>query len=377
MFNVSNHFFKRISHYTNIFLGALLMSYSSRFNTKLLCSLLGLLLLSSCGQDNAENNPLPKDTKIAVSHCCNPSFAFVEEVLTGFKEDSKKSNLKLDIKVAHEKQEKQLEQVKELLNDNPNVLLLANQYGKIPPEKHQKIIFDMAKEKNIPVILYVIGAKPVYQNNYDNLYYVGFIPAWPAIYQGEAIVKDWKANKKWDLNGDGVIQYAILKGVEGNPYSEDRTNWVQSTMKHYPQFDIKVEKVAIDVANFDRKEAEKVVKKWHENGTLKKAEVIIANSDGMALGAVDAFKSLKIKRPLYGVDGLSEALQAIKDGNMTGTVVQNPRDIAKETLNLASNIIAKRPLTTGTDLKVVDRKLELPATFVNSDNVDKFISVEK
>ncbi len=353
------------------------MSYSSIFNTKLLCSLLGLLLLSSCGQDNGENNPLPKNTKIAVSHCCSPSFAFVEEVLTGFKEDSEKSGLNLDIKVANEQQKKQLKQVRELLKDNPDVLLLANQYGKILPEKHQKVIFDMAKTRNIPVILYVIGARPIYQNNYDNLYYVGFIPAWPAIYQGEAIVKDWKAHKKWDLNGDGVIQYAIIKGVEGNPYSEDRTNWVQSTIKHYPQFDIKAEKVAITVANFDRKEAKKVVEKWHENGTLEKAEVIIANSDGMALGAVDAFKELKVKRPLYGVDGLPEALTAIKKGNMTGTVVQNPKDIAKETLNLARNIIAKRPLTTGTELKVVDRKLELPATFVNSDNVDEFIFAQK
>ncbi len=339
--------------------------------------MLGLLLLSSCGQDNAKNTPLAKDTKIAVSHCCNPSFAFVEEVLTGFKEDSKKSGLKLNIKVAEEQQEKQLKQVRALLEENPDVLLLANQYGKIPPKEHQKIIFDMAKDKNIPVILYVIGAKPIYQNNYDNLYYVGFIPAWPAIYQGEAIVKDWKKHPQWDLNGDGIIQYAIIKGVEGNPYSEDRTDWVQSTIKHYPKSGIKAEKIAIDVANFDRKQAKKVIETWHDNGTLEKAEVIIANSDGMALGAVDAFRALAIKRPLYGVDGLPEALQAIKEGNMTGTVVQNPRDIAKETLNLASNLIAKRPLTTGTELKVVDRKLELPATFVNSDNVDDFISVKK
>ncbi len=353
------------------------MSYSSIFNTKLLYSLLGLLLLSSCGQDNAENNPLPKDTKIAVSHCCSPSFAFVEEVLTGFKEDSKKSNLNLNIEVANEHQKRQVKQVRELLKDNPDVLLLANQYGKIPPEKHQKLIFDMAKTRNIPVILYVIGARPIYHNNYDNLYYVGFIPAWPAIYQGEAIIKDWKKHPKWDLNGDGIIQYAILKGVKGNPYSEDRTDWVQSTMKHYPKANIKAEKVAINYANFDRKEAKKVVKSWHDNGILDKAEVIIANSDGMALGAVDAFKSLKIKRPLYGVDGLPEALKAIKKGYMTGTVVQNPKDIAKETLNLATNIIAKRPLTTGTDLKVVDRKLELPATFVNADNVDEFILAEK
>ncbi|MBS9780731.1 MAG: substrate-binding domain-containing protein [Moraxellaceae bacterium] len=353
------------------------MSDSSIFNKKLLYSLLSLLLLSACGQEKAEDNPLPKDTKIAVSHCCSPNFAFVEEVLTGFKEESKKSELNLDIKVANEQQTKQLRQVRELLKDNPDVLLLANQYGNIPPKKHQKIIFDMAKTRNIPVILYVIGARPIYHNNYDNLYYVGFIPAWPAIAQGEAIINDWKQHPKWDLNGDGIIQYAILKGVEGNPYSEDRTKWVQSTIKNYPKANIKAESVAVDIADFDRKKATQVVKKWHENGTLDKAEVIIANSDGMVLGAVDAFKSLKIKRPLYGVDGLPEVLQAIKKGNMTGTVMQNPKDIAKETLNLASNLIAKRPLTTGTELKVVDRKLELPAIFVNADNVDEFISGKK
>ncbi len=352
------------------------MSYRPIFK-KSLYSLLGLLLLSSCGQNNTQNTPLAEDTKIAISHCCRPSFTFIEEVLTAFKEESKQTGITLDIKVANEQQQKQLIQVRRLLKDKPDVLLLANQYGKIPPEKHQKVIFDMAKTRNIPVILYVIGARPIYQNNYDNLYYVGFIPAWSAIAQGEAIIKDWKQHPKWDLNADGIIQYAIIKGVEGNPYSEDRTDWVQASMKYFPKSTIKTEKVAISVANFNRNEANKVVKKWHENGTLNKAEVIIANNDAMALGAVDAFKSLKIKRPLYSVDGLPEALQAIKEGDMTGTVMQNPKDIAKETLNLASNIIAKRPLTTGTKLKVVDRKLEIPATFVNADNVDDFISAKK
>ncbi len=351
------------------------MPYSPIFYNKLLYPLLGLFFLTACmQQDDQTNNPMPTDSKIAVSHCCNPSFAFMEEVLTELQESSKAIGLdnSLIIKRAEEQQQKQLQQVSALLADNPDVLLLANQYGKVAPDQHQKLIFDMANEKNIPVILYVIGAKPVYQEEYKNLYYVGFIPSLPAIHQGQAIVKHWKQHPEWDLNNDGIIQYAIIKGIDGNPYAEDRTSWVQATIKNYPKLGIKGESVSINTANFSRAEAKTLVEKWQKTGIINKAEVIIANSDEMALGAVDALKPLNIKRPIYGVDGLPEAIEAVKTGEMAGTVLQNPKDLAKETINLATNLVANRPLTTGTELKVVDRKLVLPAISVDRDNVDQF-----
>ncbi len=300
----------------------------------------------------------------------------MEEVLTGLQESSRAVGLdnSLIIRRAEEQQHKQLQQVTTLLADNPDVLLLANQYGKISPEHHQKLIFDMANEKNIPVILYVIGAKPIYQEDYKNLYYVGFIPALPAIHQGQAIIKHWKEHPEWDLNNDGIIQYAIIKGIDGNPYADDRTSWVQATIKNYPKSSIKGESVAITTANFSRAEAKTLVEKWQKTGVIDKAEIIIANSDEMALGAIDALKPLNIKRPIYGVDGLPEAIKAVKAGDMAGTVLQSPKDLAKESINLATNLMANRPLTTGTELKVVDRKLVLPAISIDSSNVDRFIN---
>ena len=67
-------------------------------------------------------------------------------------------------------------------------------------------------------------------------------------------------------------------------------------------------------------------------------DVILSNNDGMALGilANNTFKKAGI--PIFGVDALADAIQAIKDGTMAGTIKNDSYTQAKVVLQLFKNI---------------------------------------
>jgi ABC-type sugar transport system substrate-binding protein len=59
-------------------------------------------------------------------------------------------------------------------------------------------------------------------------------------------------------------------------------------------------------------------------GSNPEPEVIVAAKDDMALGAVEAAKACGLGDPIIGFDALPEALLAVMDGSLYGTVEQFP-----------------------------------------------------
>ncbi len=53
-------------------------------------------------------------------------------------------------------------------------------------------------------------------------------------------------------------------------------------------------------------------------------ELVLSNNDDMALGALDSYRLMGYTKDdmpmMLGVDGMQEALEAVKDGRFTGTV---------------------------------------------------------
>ncbi len=70
----------------------------------------------------------------------------------------------------------------------------------------------------------------------------------------------------------------------------------------------------------------------------KAVDVVLSNNDGMALGIIksSAFKQAGI--PIFGVDALADAIQAIKDGTMQGTIKNDSYTQAHVVLQLFKNI---------------------------------------
>lgn len=71
-------------------------------------------------------------------------------------------------------------------------------------------------------------------------------------------------------------------------------------------------------------------------------EMVISNNDEMALGAIAAYKDAGYNRQewpiIFGIDGLEDALEAIQNGTMQGTVYNDKEDQAEEMARLAVDI---------------------------------------
>ena len=157
-------------------------------------------------------------------------------------------------------------------------------------------------------------------------------------------------NPDWDLNKDGVIQFVLLKGEPGHPDAEARTSYVISTLndKGY-----KTEQLHLDTAMWDTAMAKDKVDAWISGPNADQIEVVIANNDAMAMGAIESLKAAdKSAVPVFGVDALTEALALIKGGQMQGTVLNDANNQAKAAFELANNLARGKAAGAGTSWKI-------------------------
>ena len=102
---------------------------------------------------------------------------------------------------------------------------------------------------------------------------------------------------------------------------------------------------------------------------------MIANNDDMAVGAIDALKASDLSREewpvVVGIDGTNVGLEAVKNGEMVGTVYNDKDGQAKGMLDLSF------ALATGGDLDDLDlengKYIRLPYTKVGPDDVDEYL----
>ncbi|MBW7475984.1 galactose/glucose ABC transporter substrate-binding protein MglB [Paenibacillus oenotherae] len=220
------------------------------------------------------------------------------------------------------------------------------------------VIIDKAKAADIPVVF--LNRQPLADDmdKWDKVYYVGAKAEESGTLSGQLLVDNWNANKSMDKNGDGILQYVMLKGEPGHQDAELRTKF---SVKAIEDAGIKVEKLAEDTAMWDRvKGQEKMAAFLAAHGD--KIEAVLANNDDMALGAVEALKSAGYFKdnkvmPVVGVDATAPALQALEEGTLLGTVLNDAKNQGKATLEIA-NVLARgeTPTKDNTGYDITDGK---------------------
>lgn len=220
------------------------------------------------------------------------------------------------------------------------------------------VIIDKAKAANIPVVF--LNREPVAEdmNKWDKVYYVGAKAEESGTISGQLIVDYWKAHPEADKNGDGKLQYVMLKGEPGHQDAELRTKY---SVQAIQDAGIEVEALAEDTAMWDRvKGQEKMQAFLASHGD--KIEAVLANNDDMALGAIEALKAAGYFKdgksmPVVGVDATAPAIQALQDGTMLGTVLNDAKNQGAATVALAS-VLAKgeTPTKENTKYDITDGK---------------------
>ena len=181
-------------------------------------------------------------------------------------------------------------------------------------------IIGKAREADVPVVFF--NREPVQEDleSWEKVCYVGSDARQSAQLQAQIVLELWESDPAaLDLNGDGILQYAMLEGESRHQDAMIRTEVSVQTLR---DAGVPLERVESGIANWERSQADALTESW----LLKRSdiELILCNNDDMALGAADAVARLGLElRNIVGIDGTPQGLEAVEDGKLLGTVVMD------------------------------------------------------
>lgn len=229
---------------------------------------------------------------------------------------------------------------------------------------------------NIPLILFDVGpeiAKKV-SNDYGKVAFILPDSKKAGEVQGEIIRDLWKNKSIIDKNGDGILQYVLVSGAKNDIIANQRTQASISTIENSG---IKTEKLQSVVTNWTRE----VAKSNIENILLTyggKIEAIIANDDDLAIGTIEALQKYGYNTgdnskfiPVVGINGTDEAKELIDKGIMSGTVIEDIKELSEAFYAVGMNLINNVNPIENTNLKFEDGviiSLQNPEKYINKVN---------
>lgn len=218
-------------------------------------------------------------------------------------------------------------------------------------------VIDKIKKSEKPLVLFNREPSAESIKSYDKAMFVGTNAKEAGVLQGEILAETWKNNKELDKNGDGVMQYVMLKGEPDNPEAIARSEYSVSTIN---EKGIKTKELANQVCNWDQGTAQNTVEAWFSRYG-EEIEVVISNNDGMAQGAIAALQAqgynngdAKKTIPVVGVDATAAAQDLISKGFMTGSVLQDAPAMANALYKCGMNLVEGKSGVEGTDYKFDD-----------------------
>lgn len=206
-------------------------------------------------------------------------------------------------------------------------------------------IIDKAMEADTPIVFF--NREPVAEdmNRWEKLYYVGADAKESAVLEGQILVDAYKKNpSSLDRNGDGVVSYVLLEGETNHQDSLIRTEWSIQTLK---DGGVPIRRITGGIANWEKNQASALMEQWlSEYGT--EIELVIANNDDMALGAIDAIERAGIVTgtiKLVGIDGTPAGRDAFREGKLFGTVESSKEIYAKRIFDTAEELAMGKEVT--------------------------------
>lgn len=331
-----------------------------------LCIALCLALMTACAPAGTQTSR----TSIKVGVALYDAFdTFVSSLLEYYQKDiSGYANVTVEIQDAQRSQQTQNKQVEAMLEDGCTVLCV-NLVDRSAPGK----VIDLARQYDVPVIFFNRELVEGDLLSWEKLYYVGGDARQSGVLQGQ-LALEAAEEITLDRNGDGIIQYILLEGEAGHQDAIMRSEWSVQTMI---DGGLQLDQLDSAIANWERAQAQTKTNQFLS--TYGDAvELILANNDDMALGAVDAYENAGIaqeERPLIlGIDGTDVGLAAVKSRDLYGTVYNDALNQAQQMAALTYALAEGNPLD---DFDLTQgRKILLPYRIVNQANVDYFLRLQ-
>lgn len=253
----------------------------------------------------------------------------------------------------------QNEELDKVLKEGTDLIILN-----IVNRADAKTVIDRIKEHNVPVILYNREPlTPVPIQSYSRAVYIGTEASQAGELQGKMLIDAWNTSKvSIDKNNDGIMQYFMLEGPSDNTEAIERTKYVISTIE---KAGIQTQQVSLKICDWDEELAYKATKSVFEK-YKDQIEVIIANNDAMAIGAIKALQEYEYNKgdklktiPVVGVDLTPEAKEYIEKGYMLGSVLQDPKAYAEALYTCGMNLIEGKSPIAGTKYTLDDTRVAI------------------
>lgn len=312
---------------------------------KLLTGFLVCVIVLSCGRGGAVSNELKvgyisyNDSDLYIKYLSDTMSKVAEGKVFLLRHDAKGD------------QNKQNDQVQTLMAQGVGGIIvnLVNRSG-------GPIIAEIAKQRRIPVVFINREPEESVINEWDQLYYVGSLDSDAGRMSVEVLADYIKNNPSLDLNGDGIVQYVVLMGEPGHQGTVLRTRaYADVFLESKSDGGMGGEELMRDSAMWQRDLAKEKMTQMMQ-AFSGRIEAVISNNDEMALGAIDALKEQGYFTedgpfmPVVGSDGIPEAIDAIEEGTLLATMLNNPID--QDADALAIILALARGLDPEADLSV-------------------------
>lgn len=259
---------------------------------------------------------------------------------------------------ANGNQTTQTEQVSTALTKGTS-LLVVNVVDTGSNDAAQNIV-DQAKAKNVPVIFFNRSVDESVVSSYDKCVFVGTDYEMAGHMQGQMIGEYLVKNfATLDLNGDGKISYVMFKGQEGNMEAIARTQYGVEDADKVLVAAGKEQLSFYDASNKNKYLVDQngqwssaaatdymsTILAQYSEANNNMVELVIANNDEMALGAVSALQTAGYNKdgakviPVFGVDATDAAKDAISKGSMIGTIKQDADGMATVITTVTQNFL--------------------------------------
>ena len=261
-------------------------------------------------------------------------------------------------------QAEQTNQIDNFINQGVDVLFLNLVQSSSAPS-----VTDKCNEAGIPVVY--INREPDaaeeqrWKDEGIKATYVGADARQSGTFQGEEIAE---LENHGDANGDGVVSYIM---VQGDPENVDAQYRTEFSVKALTDAGVKVEELLKQRGDWDQAKGQQIVQDaLTQYGD--KIDVVFCNNDAMALGALAAIQAAgrTVGEDIYivGVDALTEAVQNVMEGKMTGTVFNDHISQAKTAADIACDYL------NGADVKNVNM---VDYVKVTKDNAQEILDIVK
>ncbi len=265
-------------------------------------------------------------------------------------------------------------------------LLLQNLNHKATSE-----IVNKCKEQGVTT-LFVGTVSPSDEDfaNYEDLWYVSSASEQSGMNMGNALADYFDNNSNWDRNGNGKVDFILLQGLQTSADTINRSSYSLEAIEQ-AGYELGTciggddvtgvkggDTINGVICDYQRAKAQENVEALLANFG-KDVDCIIADNDDEALGAIAALQAHGYLTddnnyiPVVGVDATAPGCEAIKNGTMLETSLNDPVALAKAAYKLMWLLENGQEVTTetlGINGAVVEgHRILLNYTSITKDNL--------